>query len=140
MYPADALNKFHCIFLMHNPTGTRLLNMSDFRDHTKSGSWDYSAYVRTYALYLDEQLEFHMHNRRRRKGSLGGEDDDEEGHILVRKKSSPIPTTPVRDMRTDHIFTRVQHLQQLLERFLACRPTGENILLVIFHYRAHLIT
>ncbi|PIA41742.1 hypothetical protein AQUCO_02200283v1 [Aquilegia coerulea] len=102
--------------------GTRLLNMSDFRDHTKSGSWDYSAYVRTYALYLDEQLEFRMHNRRRRRGSLGGEDDDEE--VILTKKSSPIPTTPVRDMKTDHIFTRTQHLQQLLERFLACRPTG----------------
>ncbi|KAF5206731.1 hypothetical protein FRX31_003682 [Thalictrum thalictroides] len=102
--------------------GTRLLNMSDFRDHTKSGSWDYSAYVRTYALYLDERLEFRMHNRRRRRGSLGGEDDDEE--IILMKESSPIPTTPVHEMKTDQIFSRTQHLQQLLERFLACRPTG----------------
>jgi len=27
-------------------------------------------------------------------------------------------------MRTEHVFSRMQHLQQLLERFLACRPTG----------------
>ncbi|KAL5714621.1 hypothetical protein ACHQM5_016555 [Ranunculus cassubicifolius] len=102
--------------------GTRLLNMADFRDHTKSRSWDYSAYVRTYALYLDEQLEFRMYNRRRRHGSLGGDDEEEE--MILGKKSSPTPTTPVRDLKTDHIFTRAQHLQQLLERFLACKPTG----------------
>ncbi|KAF9599716.1 hypothetical protein IFM89_001662 [Coptis chinensis] len=102
--------------------GTRLLNMSDFRDGTKSGSWDFSAYVRTYALYLDEQLEFRMHDRRRRHGLLG-EDDEEE--FIMRKRSSPVPTTPVRDMKIYHVFTRAQHLQQLLERFLACRPTGK---------------
>ncbi|KAK4401913.1 putative clathrin assembly protein [Sesamum angolense] len=45
--------------------GTRLLNMSDFRDTSgKSYAWDYSAFVRTYALYLDEQLEFRMQGRR----------------------------------------------------------------------------
>lgn len=38
--------------------GTRLLNMSDFRDVSRSNSWDYSAFVRTYALYLDERLDF----------------------------------------------------------------------------------
>jgi len=44
--------------------GTRLLNMSDFRDSSQSNSWDYSSFVRTYALYLDERLEFRMQSRR----------------------------------------------------------------------------
>ncbi|CAA7049670.1 unnamed protein product [Microthlaspi erraticum] len=30
-------------------------------------------------------------------------------------------------MKTEKIFTRVQHLQQLLDRFLACRPTEKAI-------------
>ncbi|OMO86882.1 ENTH/VHS/GAT family protein [Corchorus olitorius] len=62
--------------------GTRILNMSDFRDTSRSNSWDYSAFA-----------------------------------IVVR-------TTPVREMKTEHIFSKLQHLQQLLDRFLACRPTG----------------
>ncbi|MQL77382.1 hypothetical protein Taro_009798, partial [Colocasia esculenta] len=38
--------------------GTRLLNMADFWDTSRSDSWDFSAVVRTFALYLDEHLEF----------------------------------------------------------------------------------
>ncbi|KAE8671196.1 Vacuolar iron transporter family protein [Hibiscus syriacus] len=37
--------------------GTRILNMSDFRDTSQSNSWDFSSFVRTYALYLDERLD-----------------------------------------------------------------------------------
>ncbi|KAB5552324.1 hypothetical protein DKX38_009635 [Salix brachista] len=97
--------------------GTRLLNLSDFRD-SRSDSWDYSAFVRTFALYLDERLEFRMQGRRGKRSAFGMEEDEEEaGQASVR-------STPVRDMKIEHIFSRIQHLQQLLERFLACRPTG----------------
>ncbi|XP_058099983.1 putative clathrin assembly protein At1g03050 [Magnolia sinica] len=100
--------------------GTRLLNMSDFRDTSQSGSWDFSAFVRTFALYLDERLEFRMHGRRNksRRVSSVGDDEEEAG------QSSSTRATPVREMKIQKIFTRTQHLQQLLERFLACRPTG----------------
>ncbi|EEF38614.1 clathrin assembly protein, putative [Ricinus communis] len=98
--------------------GTRLLNMSDFCDTSRSNSWDYSAFVRTYALYLDERLEYRMQGRRGRRSAFGIDEDEEAtGTICVR-------STPVREMKTDHVFSRIQHLQQLLERFLACRPTG----------------
>ncbi|KAK6135368.1 hypothetical protein DH2020_030879 [Rehmannia glutinosa] len=54
--------------------GTRLLNMSDFRDTSgKSNAWDYSAFVRTYALYLDEQLEFRMQGRRGKRAGAAKE-------------------------------------------------------------------
>ncbi|KAK9134634.1 hypothetical protein Syun_013964 [Stephania yunnanensis] len=133
--------------------GTRLLNMSDFRDKSKSRAWDYSAFVRTYALYLDEQLEYRTQGkkgRRRRSRSVsvssagedatpvveGDERDHEvegEGHEddenVERSRSSTAGSTtiatPVRGMKTERIFTKTMHLQQLLERFLACRPTGE---------------
>jgi hypothetical protein len=97
--------------------GTRLLNMSDFRD-SRSNSWDYSAFVRTLALYLDERLEFRMQGRRGKRSAFGIEEDEEEAG------QASVKSTPVRDMKIDHIFSRIQHLQQLLERFLACRPTG----------------
>ncbi|KAF9612341.1 hypothetical protein IFM89_039059 [Coptis chinensis] len=101
--------------------GTRLLNMSDFRDSSQSGSWDYSAFVRTYALYLDERLEFKMYGRRGRHNGHRGDEEDEDG-----KMATTVPTgTPVREMKNEKIFTRTQHLQSLLERLLACRPTGD---------------
>ncbi|KAF5743921.1 clathrin assembly family protein [Tripterygium wilfordii] len=99
--------------------GTRLLNMSDFRDASKSyNSWDYSAFVRTYALYLDERLEFRMQGRRGKR-SVFGFDEEEDEEVPAYSKS-----TPVREMKTEHVFSKAQHFQQLLERFLACRPTG----------------
>ncbi|KAA8545564.1 hypothetical protein F0562_020348 [Nyssa sinensis] len=97
--------------------GTRLLNMSDFRDACRSNSWDYSAFVRTYALYLDEQLEFKMQGRRGNRSTFSYEEEEENGHV-------PAKATPLYEMKNEHVFSRIQHLMQLLERFLACRPTG----------------
>jgi len=116
--------------------GTRLLNMSDFRDNSKSGSWDFSAFVRTCALYLDEKLEYKMQSRRRKRSMYSFDEDEErerereiEKEMVVR--STPVRdvkleqrSTPVRDMKLEQIFSKMQHLHLLLERFLACRPTG----------------
>ncbi|CAA7032890.1 unnamed protein product [Microthlaspi erraticum] len=44
--------------------GTRMLNMSDFRDEAHSSSWDHSAFVRTYAAYLDQRLELALFERK----------------------------------------------------------------------------
>ncbi|BFG19736.1 hypothetical protein CerSpe_060100 [Prunus speciosa] len=107
--------------------GTRFLNMSDFRDASTSNSWDYSAFVRTYALYLDERLEFRMQSRRGKRSAFGideEEDPQEPPHNYVNQQSCP-RATPVHEMKAEKLFSRMQHVQQLLERFLACRPTGE---------------
>ncbi|CAF2116905.1 unnamed protein product [Brassica napus] len=42
--------------------------MSDFRDVSRSNSWDYSAFVRTYALYLDDRLDLRMQARHGKRG------------------------------------------------------------------------
>ncbi|GMH13219.1 hypothetical protein Nepgr_015060 [Nepenthes gracilis] len=106
--------------------GTRLLNLSDFRDTSSSNSWDYSAFVRTYALYLDERLEYWMQGRRRKHNacaySYNEEDDDQEGIGLGLACTSSTP--PVKEMKIEQILSKMQHLMQLLERFLATRPTG----------------
>ncbi|KAK4339989.1 hypothetical protein RND71_041451 [Anisodus tanguticus] len=99
--------------------GTRLLNMSDFRD-SRSNSWDCSAFVRSYALYLDEHLEFKMQNRRGKRSAFAYNDDEEE----VRHNARGMKATPLREMKNDRVFSRIFHLMQLLERFLACRPAG----------------
>ncbi|MCL7026424.1 hypothetical protein MKW94_024840 [Papaver nudicaule] len=117
--------------------GTRLLNMSDFRDkRSNSSAWDFSSFVRTYALYLDEQLEVRMQGRRRSNPriSIVGEEFEEleeepndswcASNATRTSTSSAPKSTPVREMKTEQIFTRAQHLQNLIDRFLACRPTG----------------
>ncbi|KAJ0245216.1 putative clathrin assembly protein [Hirschfeldia incana] len=106
--------------------GTRLLNMSDFRDVSRSNSWDYSAFVRTYALYLDERLDFRMQTRHGKGGvyCVGGGDNVEDEKESDLSTAIVVRSQPVSEMNTEQIFTRVQHLQQLLDRFLACRPTG----------------
>ncbi|MED6147884.1 hypothetical protein PIB30_048064 [Stylosanthes scabra] len=126
--------------------GTRLLNMSDFRDRSYSSSWDFSAFVRTFALYLDERLEYKMQNRRGRRSRFGFDEDDEqrqrerdrdrdrdrferERHTSKDKDKDldmeiNTKATPLNDFRTELLFSKMQHLQLLLERFIACRPTG----------------
>ncbi|KAL6545779.1 hypothetical protein OROGR_009653 [Orobanche gracilis] len=110
--------------------GTRLLNMYDFRDTSrKSNAWDYSAFVRMYALFLDEQLEFRMQGRRGERSRYGYQyhADEEEGGGgggPAHSGAMVVRGTPVREMKIGRIFSKVHHLMQLLERFLACRPTG----------------
>lgn len=100
--------------------GTRLLNMSDFLDSSRSNSWDYSAFIRTYALYLDEHLEFKMQGKRGMHIAFAYEDEENE----VRWKAKDVEATPAHEMKNERIFSRIHHLMQLLERFLACRPAG----------------
>ncbi|KAI4346939.1 hypothetical protein L6164_007802 [Bauhinia variegata] len=152
--------------------GTRLLNMSDFRDEAHSSSWDHSAFVRTYAMYLDQRLELMLFDRKggsvRGSGSgAAGEDDRFGGRDNFRsppprpyeyeygsefrgdgsygsgmrrtrsfgdmsesvgregrEEKSIVTVTPLREMKPERLFGKMAHLQRLLDRFLACRPTG----------------
>ncbi|KAK8706562.1 hypothetical protein V6N13_050123 [Hibiscus sabdariffa] len=102
--------------------GTRILNMTDFRDTSRSNSWDFSAFVRTYALYLDESLEFKMQAKNAKRNMYRfdeefGEENNDMGLV--------VKPTPVHEMKTEQLFQRMQQLQHLLERFLASRPAGE---------------
>ncbi|CAN6451552.1 unnamed protein product [Victoria cruziana] len=132
----DGDPSFQQEFLHATRRGTRLLNMSDFRDEAHSHSWDHSAFVRTYALYLDQRLEWLLfenrqisngqNSRERSRSDYYGEDHDngysyndgreraEEGRV----------TTPLQEMKVEKIFARMHYTQQVLDRFLACRPTG----------------
>ncbi|KAL5559788.1 hypothetical protein UlMin_035999 [Ulmus minor] len=157
--------------------GTRLLNLSDFRDEAHSSSWDHSAFVRTYALYLDQRLELMLFERKIGGGSGGGGGSGEDrfgGRDGNANFRSPPPrayeydyrdsrggaggggygsyggsgmrrsrsfgdmsesvgregreekrvVTPLREMKPEGIFAKMAHMQRLLDRFLACRPTG----------------
>ncbi|KAJ8433089.1 hypothetical protein Cgig2_014137 [Carnegiea gigantea] len=141
--------------------GTRLLNLSDFRDEAHSNSWDHSAFVRTYALYLDQRLELMLFERKQgsKEGGSGqggeivryepredlfrsppsqfvydyGEFRDEPRMRRTRSygdfgesngRAEEKAVTPLREWNSERIFAKMGHLQRLLDRFLACRPTG----------------
>ncbi|KAL6143946.1 hypothetical protein ACLB2K_054641 [Fragaria x ananassa] len=38
--------------------GAKILNLSNFKDESTSCPWDYTSFVRNFALYLDERLEY----------------------------------------------------------------------------------
>ncbi|KAK9683583.1 hypothetical protein RND81_10G151100 [Saponaria officinalis] len=147
--------------------GTRLLNMSDFKDEAHSNSWDHSAFVRTYALYLDQKLELMLFDRKMGGRESGGGSGSGQGGEIVkyepredrfrsppsrfdyeygdfreeprmrrsrsfgdvgesngRDENKAVAATPFREWTTERIFAKMVHLQRLLDRFLACRPTG----------------
>ncbi|XP_039168255.1 putative clathrin assembly protein At2g25430 isoform X2 [Eucalyptus grandis] len=51
--------------------GARLLNLSDFRDEAHSSSWNHLAFARTYAMYLGQQLESILFDRKSGGGPSG---------------------------------------------------------------------
>lgn len=57
---------------------------------------------------------------------VGGEAEEGEQDQAAADLSTAIVvrSQPIAEMKTEQIFIRIQHLQQLLDRFLACRPTG----------------
>ncbi|KAK8668845.1 hypothetical protein V6N13_106291 [Hibiscus sabdariffa] len=120
--------------------GTRILNLSDFRDASRNHSWDFSAFVRSYAFYLEERLEYKIQGRRGEKPNQTTilaqdeeqeqeqeqeQEEEEEEEEESNDNENSAKALRFRDMETEQLFTTLQHLQRLLERFLGCRPTGE---------------
>ncbi|KAI3803854.1 hypothetical protein L1987_32017 [Smallanthus sonchifolius] len=110
------------VFFATNYNGTHILDMSNFRDASWADSWDFSAFVRAYALYLREQLDSWMQEREGRFGMLSYSEEEDEhvspGTLVVRT------TIPVWEMHNKKLHSRTQHLIKQLDSFIACRPKG----------------
>ncbi|XP_042448228.1 putative clathrin assembly protein At5g35200 [Zingiber officinale] len=89
----------------------QMLNMSHFKDDSSAYAWDYSAWVRTYALYLEERLECFR--------------------ILKYDVESDPPRT--KDLGTAELLEQLPSLQQLLHRLLGCEPLGASRHNIIIH-------
>ncbi|XP_059432720.1 putative clathrin assembly protein At2g25430 [Corylus avellana] len=117
--------------------GMRVLNMSDFRDEAHSNSWDHSGFVRFYAAYLDEKVESVVVDK-----SLKGVDEREDrykdeydngmmgrrtrsyGDVSESAGTEKKRETPMREMRPERVLGKLNQLLKILDRILACRPTG----------------
>ncbi|KAM3383529.1 putative clathrin assembly protein [Capsicum galapagoense] len=79
-----------------------LLNLTHFKDDSSANAWDYSTWIRLYALYLEEYLECY---------SLVRYDFQRE-----RKR--------MKEVNTPTLIQTIPCLQKLLSRLLDCQPMG----------------
>ncbi|KAG9456185.1 hypothetical protein H6P81_000693 [Aristolochia fimbriata] len=84
---------------------SHMLNLSHFKDDSSPNAWDYSAWVRTYALFLEEKLEC----------------------IRVLNYDVETERPRTRELDTAQLLEQLPALQQLLFRLLACQPQGAAI-------------
>ncbi|TVT97484.1 hypothetical protein EJB05_57265 [Eragrostis curvula] len=96
---------------------SHMLNMSYFKDDSSAEAWDYSAWVRIYALYLEERLECFR--------------------VLKYDVETDPPRT--RDLETAALLDHLPPLQQLLFRLLACQPQGASSYNVIIQHALSMV-
>ncbi|KAM7273378.1 hypothetical protein ACFE04_028042 [Oxalis oulophora] len=92
-----------------------VLQISNFKDDSSPLAWDCSAWVRTYALFLEERLECFRALKY-----------DIESERLT--KTSPDATkvhSRTRILDSDELLQQLPALQQLLYRLIGCQPEGE---------------
>lgn len=82
-----------------------MLNMAHFKDDSGPNAWDYSAWVRTYALFLEERMECFR--------------------VLKHDVETDRPKT--KDLDTPELLDQLPALQQLLFRVLGCQPQGAAV-------------
>ncbi|KAG8387054.1 hypothetical protein BUALT_Bualt03G0213100 [Buddleja alternifolia] len=101
--------------------GAKILNLTGFRDDSNSNPWDFTAFVRTFALYLDERLECFLTGQLQRRYKHEGSGS---GYQRSKSRSARKPNEPVRDMKPAMLLDKMSYWQRLLERAIATRPTG----------------
>ncbi|KAL3535901.1 hypothetical protein ACH5RR_004362 [Cinchona calisaya] len=84
---------------------SHMLNMSHFKDDSSPNAWDYSAWVRAYALFLEERLEC----------------------FRVLRYDVETDRLRTKDLDTPELLEQLPSLQQLLFRVLGCQPQGAAV-------------
>ncbi|KAM7267901.1 hypothetical protein ACFE04_010067 [Oxalis oulophora] len=89
-----------------------MLNLSHFKDESSQKAYDYSAWIRTYALYLEERLDF----------------------FRILKYDVQFDKPKTRTLDTQNLLQQLPVLQGLLSRLLACKPLGAAAVNALIHY------
>ncbi|KAF5176790.1 Clathrin coat assembly protein [Thalictrum thalictroides] len=103
--------------------GKKILNLSNFCDvYTASSPWDYTAFVRTVALYLNDRLECFLTGKLQRRMVIMKERDQQSNQYQPHNKQRY--NEHVRDMKPAVLLNRITHWQRLLVRAIGTCPTG----------------
>ncbi|KAJ0052930.1 hypothetical protein Pint_01960 [Pistacia integerrima] len=94
--------------------GHKILNLTNFRDDSKSSPWDYTAFVRTFAIYLEERLDCFLSGKLQRRYTNREKENGGAGRCHK----------PVTDMKPTLLIDRISSWQRLLDRAIGTRPTG----------------
>ncbi|PQQ04728.1 clathrin coat assembly protein AP180 [Prunus yedoensis var. nudiflora] len=97
--------------------GAKILNLSNFRDDSNSCPWDFTAFVRTFALYLDERLDCFLTGKLQRRFTY---QRDQEYNSSRRSRRSNDTVAVVRDMKPAMLLDRIHYWQKLLDRAIGC--------------------
>uniref|UniRef100_A0A7N0T8H7 ENTH domain-containing protein n=1 Tax=Kalanchoe fedtschenkoi TaxID=63787 RepID=A0A7N0T8H7_KALFE len=90
------------------------LHISNFKDNSSPLAWDYSAWVRAYALFLEERL--HCYRTLRY---------DVDSEPLTKGPAPGAPkTSRTRYLGPEALLVQLPALQQLLFRLVGCKPEG----------------
>ncbi|GFS35685.1 ENTH/ANTH/VHS superfamily protein [Actinidia rufa] len=96
---------FHEELINYGRSRNHMLNLAHFKDDSSPKAWDYSAWVRTYALFLEERLEC----------------------FRVLKYDVETDRSRTKDLETPELLEQLPALQQLLFRVLGCLPQGAAV-------------
>lgn len=91
--------------LNYGRSNSHMLNIIHFKDDSSPNAWDYSGWVRTYALFLEERLEC----------------------FRLLKYDIEMDQVRTKDLDTLELIQQLPPLQQLLYRVLDCQPQGAAI-------------
>ncbi|XP_022149811.1 putative clathrin assembly protein At5g57200 [Momordica charantia] len=91
-----------------------ILQISNFKDDSSPLAWDCSAWVRTYALFLEERLECYRILKY----------DIESERLTKTSPGSSKVHSRTRLLNSDELLEQLPALQQLLYRLIGCQPEG----------------
>ncbi|XP_020265813.1 putative clathrin assembly protein At5g35200 isoform X2 [Asparagus officinalis] len=96
---------------------SHMLNLCHFKDKSSPNAWDYSSWVRNYALYIEERLEC----------------------FRIVKYDVETGNTRTLDLDTVNLLEHLPSLQQLLLRLLSCQPEGAAIYNSVIQYALSIV-
>ncbi|KAG0464364.1 hypothetical protein HPP92_020000 [Vanilla planifolia] len=91
-----------------------ILHISNFKDDSSPLAWDCSAWVRTYALFLEERLECFRVLKY----------DIEAERLMRNAQGAPKGHSRTRALACADLLEQMPALQQLLYRLVGCQPEG----------------